>query len=140
MFTKSLKATARKFSHQVWNIKDLSAIDELLHPDVVIHSLLGDFRGADHMRTVAETWLQAFPDLIVKHSSIIHQNDLVAIQWSAKGTHKGVFKGYEPTGKEITYSGMTLYRIRDDKIVEYWAYLDMQHICQQISPEKHEKA
>lgn len=63
---------------------------------------------------------------------IISENDLVSIQWNAKGTHRGEFKGRKPKGKSVSYSGVTIYRIKNGKIVEYWAYLDMQHLLSQI--------
>lgn len=84
------------------------------------------------MKEVVQAWLKGFPDLSVKNELIIAENDLVSIQWSAKGTHKGEFKGKKPTGKPVSYSGVIVYRIKNSQIVEYWAYLDMQHLLSQI--------
>lgn len=81
---------------------------------------------------MVQAWLKGFPDLSVKNELIISENDLVSIQWSAKGTHKGEFKGKKPTGKPVAYSGVTVYRIRNSQIIEYWAYLDMQYLLSQI--------
>lgn len=39
----------------------------------------------------------------------------------------------ESSGKLVSYSGVTVYRIKNSQIVEYWAYLDMQHLLSQIS-------
>ncbi len=123
---------AEDFANKIWNQKEISTIDRLIHKDVLIHSLLGDFRGVQAMKEVVWSWLTGFPDLSVKNELIISENDLVSIQWSAKGTHKGEFKGKKPTGKSVSYSGVTVYRIKNSQIVEYWAYLDMQHIFSQI--------
>lgn len=112
--------------------KDISVIDSLMHPNVLVHSLLGDFRGAKAMKEVVQAWLKGFPDLAVNIERSIAEQDLVSIQWSAKGTHLGLFKGKHPMGKPISYNGVTLYRIQEGKIVEYWAYLDMQHLLSQI--------
>ena len=76
--------------------------------------------------------VKRFPDLRVDNDIIISENDLVSIQWQAQGTHHGEFKGKKPTGKPVAYSGVTVYRIKDNKIIEYWAYLDMQHLLSQI--------
>ncbi len=124
---------AEEYTNGVWNTKDIGFIDRLVHPDVFIHSRLGDFRGTVALKKVAQSWLTGFPDLAVKNVLVISENDLVAIQWTAKGTHLGEFKGKKPSGKSVSYSGVTIYRIQDDKIVEYWAYLDMQHLLNQIS-------
>ena len=136
MTTINIHSSARKiaedYANTIWNQKEISAIDRLVHKDVLIHSLLGNFRGTQAMKEVVQAWLKGFPDLSVKNELIISENDLVSIQWRAKGTHRGEFKGRKPTGKSVSYGGVTVYRIKNDQIVEYWAYLDMQHLLSQI--------
>lgn len=128
----SVKEVAEEYANKIWNQKEISTIDRLVHKDVLIHSLLGNFRGTQAMKEVVQTWLKGFPDLSVKNELIISENDLVSIQWSVKGTHKGEFKGRKPTGKPVSYSGVTVYRIKNGQIIEYWAYLDMQLLLSQI--------
>lgn len=132
MRNSSLKEVAEGYANKVWNDKDITFIDKLVDQDVVIHSLLGNFYGIKAMKEVVQRWLKGFPDLTVNNELIISENDLVSIQWSAKGTHKGEFKDKKPTGKPVSYSGVTIYRIKNDQIIEYWAYLDMQHLLSQI--------
>jgi len=33
---------------------------------------------------------------------------------------------------KVSYSGVTVYRIKNGQIIEYWAYLDMQYMLSQI--------
>lgn len=124
---------AEKYARRIWDKKDLSAIEDLLDPKIVIHSLLGDFHGQESMRKVVQAWFIGFPDLIVKNTSTVCEKDLAIIQWQAQGTHQGEFKGIKPTGRSISYTGVTIYRIHGAKITEYWSYLDMNHLLQQIS-------
>ncbi len=126
------KEIARQYAEAVWNEKNLTAIEQLVHDRVHIHSLLGDYSGKFAMQQVVETWLAAFSNLQVKEEQVMAEGDLVSIQWQAQGTHQGPFKGYEPTGKRVHYKGTTVYRIQDGLIVEYWAYLDMQYLLQQL--------
>ncbi len=128
----SAKSVAEEYAHRVWDDKDLKAIDDLVDSNAFIHSLLGDFHGPASMKTVVQAWLKGFPDLHVSNDLMICENDLVSIQWRANGTHLGEFKGKNPTKKTVSYSGATVYRIKDGKIVEYWAYLDMQHLLNQL--------
>ncbi len=126
------KNIAEEYANAVWNLKEIDVIDRLIHPDILIHSLFGDFRGVQAMKNVVQSWLKGFPDLCVSNNIVISENDLVSIQWKAKGTHKGEFKGRTPTEKPVSYSGVTIYRITNGQIVEYWAYLDMQNLLSQI--------
>lgn len=130
---KTLKSIAEEYAERIWNQKDLTAISDLLNPQIVIHSLLGDYHGHRPMEDVVNVWLKGFPDLTVKNHSTICEQDLVVIQWRAKGTHQGEFKGIPPSHRPVSYEGVTHYRIKDNKITEYWAYLDMQHLLNQIA-------
>lgn len=127
-----MKEIAETYMRRIWNEKDLSAIDDLTHKEVVAHSPLGNFHGREVMKKVARTWLTGFPDLAVKNIAVISEGDLVVIQWQAEGSHQGEFKGINPTGKRVSYAGVTIYRFQEGKIVEYWAYLDMQHLLEQL--------
>jgi hypothetical protein len=130
---EAIKAIAEAYASRIWDEKDLNAIDELLDKKCIIHSLLGDFHGPESMKKVVHTWLSGFPDLAVKNAAVICEKDLVVLHWQAQGTHQGEFKGIKPTGKPVSYAGVTIYRISQSKINEYWSYLDMQHLLKQIS-------
>jgi len=127
------KAIAEVYAHRIWDDKDLSAINELLDQKCIIHSSLGDFHGPESMEKVVQAWLIGFPNLAVKNTAVICDKDLVVLQWQAQGTHQGEFKGIKPTGKLVSYAGVTIYRISQSKISEYWSYLDMQYLLKQIS-------
>lgn len=123
---------AKTFAKRLWDIKDLKAIQDFFDPKCILHSSLGEFSGVDSMEKIAQAWLKGFPDLFVENIAIISEKDLVVIHWKAKGTHLGEFKGIAPTKKPISYSGVTIYRIEHQKIVEYWAYLDMYHLLNSL--------
>lgn len=129
----SAKEIAEEYANTVWNGKEMRIIDTLVHENVLIHSTLGDYRGSQFMKDVVFAWLNGFPDLSVTNDLIFSENDLVSIQWTANGTHKGKFKDKSPTGKSISYKGITIYRIKNGQIIEYWAYVNMEHVMNQIA-------
>ena len=47
---------------------------------------------------------------------------LGAVHWSGRGTHTGEYWGAAPTGKQITFRGISIIKIKDGKIVEEWGY------------------
>ncbi len=128
-----VKRVATEYAEKVWDEQDLSVIDRLLHPQIVIHSPLGDSRGPEAMRRVVQTWLTAFPDLVVTNAAIIAESDTVVIRFTATGTHRGDFRGRKPTGRQVAYSGVSIYRINAGQIIEYWAFLDLQQLLSQIT-------
>ncbi|MDP1834927.1 MAG: ester cyclase [Chlamydiales bacterium] len=128
-----LKTIARTYAIRIWDDKDLTAVDDFFSSAGVVHSPLGGFCGPDDLKKVLSTWFTAFPDLNVTNIAEICEHDLVALQWVAEGTHLGEFQSLKPSGKVIRYTGVSMYRVNDSKIIEYWGYLDINHILTQIS-------
>jgi predicted ester cyclase len=48
------------------------------------------------------------------------------------GTHEGEFMGVAPTGRQVTFRGLSLNRLADGKIVEAWIEIDLEDILGQI--------
>lgn len=116
------KELAIAFCDRIWNQKDLTALDELAHPDIFFRSPFGTFEGRDAFEQFLKSWFHAFPDLIVTKLEVVTEGNIVAIHWDTHGSHLGEFKGVKPTGKPIAYIGLSLYKIKDNKIHEIWAY------------------
>ncbi len=72
-----------------WVKKDITAIDEFMDPNCMIHSPLGDYIGQYAMKNVMEAWIKGFPDLKVENLITISEKDRVVLQWKAYGTHLG---------------------------------------------------
>lgn len=74
MTTINIHSSARKvaedYANTIWNQKEISTIDRLVHKDVLIHSLLGDFRGT-----------QAIKEIVTMH---IDQKVMVHMSLSSK--------------------------------------------------------
>lgn len=120
--SEPVRFIAEDFAERVWNQKDLTAIGEYMDESTIIHTHLKDYHGKQRMEDVASAWTVAFPDLRIENENIISENDLVSIQWHAHGTHLGVYREMNPTGNPVTCHGVTVYRIRNGKIIEYWSY------------------
>jgi steroid delta-isomerase-like uncharacterized protein len=128
----SIKELAEEFANQVWNNKSVHSVDQFVEQNVHTHSPLGEHHGAETMKSLIQAWLDAFPDLHVNHDRVISEGDVVCAQWRVKATHQGEFQGIKPTRKLVAYNGVTVYRFKDHKIAEYWAYVDMQHVLNQL--------
>lgn len=51
---------------------------------------------------------------------------------SLPGVHKGEFMGLPPTGKPITMTGIEIFRIENDKIVELWGEANLLGLMMQL--------
>jgi steroid delta-isomerase-like uncharacterized protein len=73
-----------------------------------------------------------FSDLRVTAEDMIADGDKVVVRLTMNGTNTGEFMGLPPTGKQVTMSGIEMFRLADNKIVERWAEFDMMSLMQQL--------
>ena len=131
---------ARRLFEQVFNARDLAALDELVAVDYVEHALApfgsdepGHVDGPDHMRGVV-TWLvDQYPDLRMQVAAAIGEGDLVAVRVVSEGTNTGKLNGVlPPTGRAFRAEQSHWYRVSGGKLVEHWAVRDDLRTMQQL--------
>jgi steroid delta-isomerase-like uncharacterized protein len=111
----------RRWFEEVWNRRSDAAIDELAAPEGICHADDGPIRGPEDFRQRQyRPFLAAFPDLHVNVDDVVSQGDQEVIRWTATGTHTGDGLGFAPTGKAVTFRGMTWFRVQDGKLTEGW--------------------
>jgi len=118
------KAIARGFFEQVLDQGRLELYADSHAPAFVAHGAGRDYTLAEDMAAAKEE-RTAMPDMRVKVHEIVAERDLVSVFWTASGTNTHEGMGFPATGKHIAVNGMTLFRLRDGKIVEEWSVYDM---------------
>jgi len=132
MSTEQNKMLARRLFEEVWNSKNLAALDELVAPNFVFHNSVQTLYGPEGFKQFATTFHTAFPEAHFTIEDVIGEGDTVALRWTARGTHKGELLGIPPTGKQVTVSGITVTLVSDGKSVESWGEFDALGMLQQV--------
>lgn len=137
MSVETKKETVRRFIEEVFNQHQLQVAQELATQDYLNHDPKGQaMQGA--AQNIAG-FRSAFPDLHMTITQMLGEGDLVAVQWSARGTHQQAIAhltaefARPPTGKTVTVTGFSLFRFSGDKIAEVWNHWDTHHLLGQIS-------
>lgn len=114
------------------------AVFEAEHDDIYDSSLAGHFAGMPlvdiemHRQFGLGTFV-AFPDLVRTVEDMVAEGDKVVARWTSTGTHTGPFMGLPPTGKAVTTTGITIFRLNGaGRIVEEWSETDMVGMLQQV--------
>jgi lactoylglutathione lyase len=63
---------------------------------------------------------------------MIAEGDRVMVRWTSGGRQVGEFSGLPPTGNQVTYAGINIFRIADGKIAEVWDLYDRLWMWQQL--------
>jgi len=73
-----------------------------------------------------------FPDIHFTIEDVIAEGDRVVVKWTWEGTHTGPFRGFSPTHKRVSNSGIGIYQIGGGKITRAWLQTDRLGFNQQI--------
>jgi steroid delta-isomerase-like uncharacterized protein len=128
------KALIRREYEDGINRGNLDVLDELFAPDYILYfpGLPEPIRGREGYKQFIKTFLTAFPDLQTTIEELIAEGDKVVVRHTWRGTHKGDFQGVFPTGKQVQFGSVEIYRIVEGKIVEGRVELDNLSLLQQL--------
>ncbi len=128
------KAIVSRYYEEVWNLGRLEVIDKVISEHFMGHRSSDlDYVGPESIRDSVNALCGAFPDGKFTIDDVIAEGDKVAIRFTVHATHMGPFRNIPPTGKQIVITGMRIYRIVDEKIVERWECIDQLGLMQQLS-------
>ena len=116
------KALVRRFVKAQWE-KDLAALEEMMAPDFVDHSVLpgqGTTRE-DYLQDVAEDQA-ASSDAQLSIEDQMAEDDKVMTHLTIHGSHdQEMYTGVPPTGVMLKFTGIIINRVVGGKIVEEWS-------------------
>ena len=111
------------------------ALQEVYAEDIVMHEPDEDVRGIEGLTQFVSMIRSAIPDLRISIKDDMAEGDTVATRWVGQGTHQGELMGIAPTGNQVTFTGITIHRLEDPKIVEEWSNWDALGVMQQIGAD-----
>lgn len=122
----------RRFFEEPWNRGRLDVAADLMAPEHVHHLSGEDLGGPEEVKALVTYVRTVFPDLEFVLDDEIAAGDKVVVRWTASGTHVGEFDGVPPTGRMLTWTGIDIVRLSDDRIVELWGNDDALGMEEQL--------
>jgi steroid delta-isomerase-like uncharacterized protein len=126
------EAVVRRMIEEVWNNKQLGALEKFHTDDFAHRDPQNPTTGLDAYRGVVKKYQTAFPDTRIDIDELFSTGDRVIMRWRATGTHRGVLEGVAPTGRQVTVTGISICRLSGDKIREEIANWDALGLMQQL--------
>jgi|SRR3989304_6578609 len=127
------KAIVGRYYEDLWNQWNLSLADEIIATDIVFRgSLSVTVQGRDGFKEYVTIVRTAFPNFHNTVEDLIAEGDKVVARLTYRGTHKGTLFGIAPTGKQVIYVGIAIFRIADGMIVDGWVLGDTLSLMRQL--------
>jgi predicted ester cyclase len=109
---------------QIINEHRAELIPQVVADTFVFRTIPGLPHGPMAFRMSIEMYQRAFPDVQVTIDDVIAEGDKVVVRQTFRGTHEGPMGSVAPTGRAVTFAGIFIFRVEDEKFVEEWAILD----------------
>jgi predicted ester cyclase len=109
---------------------NFDALDEIVTADYVLHP--EGARGPDGLREMVERYRAAFSGLRVTIDQQFTEGEYVATRYTIRGTHDGDLMGTPPSGKDVEFTGITVSRCENGRIVEEWELTDTIGLLGQV--------
>ncbi|MFV9505919.1 MAG: ester cyclase [Oscillochloridaceae bacterium umkhey_bin13] len=133
MGTQENKEVVRLLVDTLWNQGDFGAVEQYFAatfrnynpnlPFVTDRSSLTEWMAATRA---------SFPDVHMYLEALVAEDDLVMTRWTLRGTHLGPVGDMPPTGRMVTVTGATTYRLLAGQVVECWWAIDVYTMLKQI--------
>lgn len=94
--------------------------------------------GPRGYRHIVALLRRAFPE--ARFFFEVEEEDFILIRWQLSGVHKGELMGVEPSGEEVTFTGIDIFRVDHGKVCESWANWDFLGFLERLSRASGEKA
>jgi predicted ester cyclase len=147
MTAESNEAIVRRLAEEGWNQGKTAWLDESYEPDM--HS-----QSREQLKRSIITLRSGLPDLRMTIEDLVSEDDEISIHWSMHGTHAGhwpalgaedllsqrpngedhirIVHDLEPTNRRVSIEGMSLFRLRDGRIVFQRTLIDQLSLLRQL--------
>ena len=132
---KDPKTLMAEFGQTIFEKKDFSKLNELMHEDYIQHNPLVP-QGSAGFQSFFEAWFKASPDFKYQLKQIVADGDRVWAYGTYSGTHNAEWLGIPATGKPYKFDAVDIFRIEDGRLAEHWDVLDVYSLFKQLDAIK----
>jgi predicted ester cyclase len=116
------RALVRRYYDQVWNQFHLDEANNIFAPPFDVEGI---------QETIVRIHY-GIPDIHLEVHDILAEGELVAVSFTASGTHSAELFGGAPTGNKIRFDGMEIFQFKDGKIVAKHTNYDRMNLLRQL--------
>jgi predicted ester cyclase len=135
--TESNTELMRRYLEEMWQNRDVSAIERYVDADVLLHDHVDttgarDTVGLEAIRDAYRFVSTAFPDYRFTVEQLVGEGDRVIAAFAIEGTNTGELFGTPPTYRSAQMRALTMTRWENGKFVEGWQSSDILGLLRQL--------
>jgi predicted ester cyclase len=129
------KIVVRHFIDDVWNSGKLAPINDIVTRNFTYQCPLrpDSITGREAFTQWIASVRSAFSNFrLTSLGYLIGEGEQVSGRWRMSGVHTGTLLHLEPTYREFSIEGISLYRFADEEISEMWMSYDLFSLMHQL--------
>lgn len=127
-------AIAERWFKELWSIPNPDVADEIVSPDYAPEWIQIEAKGPAQVKHEVRYFRSIFPDLKYEIVDAATHGGKVWIRYRGTGTQEGNAWGFEATGREVSFEGVTIFRMDDDgKIIDRWGAFSFYDILADLN-------
>jgi predicted ester cyclase len=111
------KARIAAYHERLWGQGDLSAIDEIWHPEAKVALTDTADTALSAVRADAVRYWGAFAEVTTEIRDLLAEGDRVVLHWATTGRHVGPYGDIAATGRVVTMAGIDILTLHEGRIV-----------------------
>ena len=128
------KRQVRRFYEDIWNRVDLTAIPDVLTPDVTFRGSLGpELTGPEELADYVREVTTALGGYRCEIEAVVAEADRVAARMAFSGVHRGRLLGVPATGRRVSWAGAAFFAFADGRIADLWVLGDLDSLRRQLT-------
>jgi len=88
--------------------------------------------GVQQIAALYARYYAALPDAHIHVERMVAECDTVAVEWVSSGVHRGAFRGIPPTGKHVSFKGISFLRYHNGLVVADTRLWDLAGALRQL--------
>jgi predicted ester cyclase len=118
----------RRYFHEVLDDGKAELIEDIFHPQCVMHRPGGTVVGIHAVRAVADHRKETFSKFETEIHDVFGSGDKLVVRLTHHGVGGGMWRSrlgnYDVTGKTVTWNAIAIFRFDNHKIIEEWVTRD----------------
>jgi steroid delta-isomerase-like uncharacterized protein len=133
MSVADLKARTQQI-FDMYNAHDAEAAAAFFAPDAIFHDTgaAQPLVGSQAIAALYHRHYRGIPDAHVRVDRVVAEHDTVMVEWTSSGTHRGKLLGIPPTGKYVSFKGVSVLRYRGGLVIAGTRIWDMAGLLRQL--------
>ena len=121
----------RRLFNEGFSGGDLKVVEEIFSPDIkLVDPNLPP--GIEGIKAIVRKNNDTFKDWSFELHDVLAVEDKVVVRWTGSGIHTKSFMQEAPTNKQVSLNGLSIYQIKDGRIVTDWVIPDNLQFLMQL--------